>query len=63
MENTTPLEKERSIPSFLESQIGMGSIKIPSMSNIVANSGIRRGIRRIKPYVLNRSGRKPRARE
>lgn len=33
------------------------------MSNIVADSGIRRGIRRIKPYVLNRSGRKPRARE
>lgn len=41
----------------------MDNIKIPSMSNIAADSGIHRGIRRIKPYVLNRSGRKPRARE
>lgn len=39
------------------------SIKIPSMSNIVADSGIHHGIRRIKPYVLNRNGCKPRARE
>lgn len=41
----------------------MDNIKIPSMSNIAADSGIHRGIRRIKPYVLNRSGCKPRARE
>lgn len=31
------------------------SIKIPSMSNVAADSGIRRGIRRIKPYVLSRA--------
>lgn len=43
----------------------MDSIKILSMSNITVDSGIycMSGIRCIKPYVLNRSGHKPRARE
>lgn len=34
-----------------------------SVNVIVASSGIHHGIRRIKPYVLNRNGRKPRDRE